>query len=123
MLAFALRRIYRIPAGLICVRRGGERLGLSDTGVLRKLLFPMIRGSETVVAEVAISQKESRRLSELRFLGRKRERRRDSSPIRPLRLSRWGPEGAAGEWRRGANAANLRAEKLHARRLIPTGRF
>lgn len=77
------------PRVLICVHRGGKRLELSDTGVLRELLFPMIRGSEPWLLRMEISQKESRRLSELRFLGRKRERRPDCTPIRPLRLSRW----------------------------------
>ena len=86
---------------LISVHRRGKRLELSDTcpsGELGKLIRdsePWWLRAEYLRGMMVISQRESRRLSELRFLGRKRERRRDCSPIRPLRLSRWGPGDAA----------------------------
>jgi hypothetical protein len=117
MLAFALRRIYRIPTGLIYVHRG-----LSDeSGVLRELSLPMIRVSESSslrdddgFPRVAVYQRYG-------FLGVNSECRgwtsmdaylsQRSSQIRPLRLFRCTPEARRRKWRRGANAATLRAEK------------
>jgi hypothetical protein len=48
MLAFALRRIYRIPTSLIYEHRG--RLS-DESGVLRELSLPMIRDSESSTPE------------------------------------------------------------------------
>lgn len=71
------------------------RIAEIDAPVNQRVVNGGVLSAEDPRVDGDFSQKESRRLSELRFLGRKVERRPDSSPIGPLRLSRWRPGGAA----------------------------